>query len=264
MARRKNVKRIDPRYFLHETVNRNDDGSAREELEEGGIGQYLRKKLGPEDHSRSGDAHLRHAVTGDYKDPLDPSSTDRLAYEKHPALYADRETLGVKRGEKLPYSKARELFKKSLQKEEEGLEEEVDEDLEEEEIEEGFKDFVQGAKDTFRDITKGRKLGKTRQIRKDKEAALDYEAGRADREKEYERDRRAREAEDARSGDAISNVFGGSKAKARIARQDAEDRADRRQRADTARRRQKVKDDIQADKWKNRSRLRNQEVGEID
>ena len=40
MARRKNVKRIDPRYFLHETVNRNDDGSALEEgcphAEEGG------------------------------------------------------------------------------------------------------------------------------------------------------------------------------------------------------------------------------------
>ena len=36
MARRKNVKRIDPRYFLHETVNRNDDGSRlEEELEEG-------------------------------------------------------------------------------------------------------------------------------------------------------------------------------------------------------------------------------------
>ena len=31
MARRKNVKRIDPRYFLHETVNRNDDGSRMEE-----------------------------------------------------------------------------------------------------------------------------------------------------------------------------------------------------------------------------------------
>ena len=31
MARRKNVKRIDPRYFLHETATRNDDGSAMEE-----------------------------------------------------------------------------------------------------------------------------------------------------------------------------------------------------------------------------------------
>jgi len=31
MARRKNVKRIDPRYFLDETANRNDDGSALEE-----------------------------------------------------------------------------------------------------------------------------------------------------------------------------------------------------------------------------------------
>ena len=31
MTRRKNVKRIDPRYFLNETVNRNDDGSRLEE-----------------------------------------------------------------------------------------------------------------------------------------------------------------------------------------------------------------------------------------
>ena len=31
MARRKNTKRIDPRYFLDETVNRNDDGSAVDE-----------------------------------------------------------------------------------------------------------------------------------------------------------------------------------------------------------------------------------------
>ena len=31
MGRRKNVKRIDPRYFLNETVNRNDDGSRLEE-----------------------------------------------------------------------------------------------------------------------------------------------------------------------------------------------------------------------------------------
>ena len=30
MTRRKNVKRIDPRYFLNETVDREDDGSARD------------------------------------------------------------------------------------------------------------------------------------------------------------------------------------------------------------------------------------------
>ena len=33
MARRKNVKRIDPRYFLDETANRNDDGSALEDIQ---------------------------------------------------------------------------------------------------------------------------------------------------------------------------------------------------------------------------------------
>jgi len=47
-------------------------------------------------------------------------------------------------------------------------------------------------------------------------------------------------------------------------RQAAQDRYDRRQRDDIARRRQKVKDDIAADKWKNRSRTRNQEWGEIE
>jgi hypothetical protein len=31
MARRKNVKRIDPRYFLNETVDRNDNGSVLDE-----------------------------------------------------------------------------------------------------------------------------------------------------------------------------------------------------------------------------------------
>ena len=33
MARRQNVKRIDPRYFLNETVNRNDDGPVLDENE---------------------------------------------------------------------------------------------------------------------------------------------------------------------------------------------------------------------------------------
>ena len=33
MARRKYVKRIDPRYFLHETVNRNNDGNRLDEAE---------------------------------------------------------------------------------------------------------------------------------------------------------------------------------------------------------------------------------------
>ena len=35
MARRKNVKRIDPRYFLHETVNRGTKG-----MREPGVGGH--------------------------------------------------------------------------------------------------------------------------------------------------------------------------------------------------------------------------------
>jgi hypothetical protein len=52
--------------------------------------------------------------------------------------------------------------------------------------------------------------------------------------------------------------------KRRIARHDAEDRADKRQRDDAARRRQGVKDDIEMDKWKNRDRTHSQEHGEIE
>ena len=46
MTRRKNVKRIDPRYFLHETVNRNDDGSPLEEVEE--VSESFASKHGAE------------------------------------------------------------------------------------------------------------------------------------------------------------------------------------------------------------------------
>jgi len=116
MARRKNVKRIDPRYFLNETVNRNDDGSRLEE-------------------------------------DLDEAQLS-----------------------------------------------------EEEEIEEGFKDFVQGTKDTFRDITKGRKLGKTRQIRKDAEEArrldAEEEAARPAREKARKDRAAAEKRERIRAADA--------------------------------------------------------------
>jgi hypothetical protein len=63
MARRKNVKRIDPRYFLHETVNRNDDGSA---LDEG-------------------------AGTATVTDP----DVHRRSYEDDPVSYADPESLGM-------------------------------------------------------------------------------------------------------------------------------------------------------------------------
>ena len=50
MARRKNVKRIDPRYFLHETVNRGEEledmythPSDRDSTEYGEVPQYAEK-----------------------------------------------------------------------------------------------------------------------------------------------------------------------------------------------------------------------------
>ena len=51
MARRKNVKRIDPRYFLHETVNRGeecDDVVNEEEKDEEGYERPLEAGLAEE------------------------------------------------------------------------------------------------------------------------------------------------------------------------------------------------------------------------
>ena len=48
MAYRKNVKRIDPRYFLNETVDRNDDGSALEEAA-GAVHHYIAQGEGLKD-----------------------------------------------------------------------------------------------------------------------------------------------------------------------------------------------------------------------
>ena len=47
MARRKNIKRIDPRYFLDETVERNDDGSVLEEV--AGVHHYIAQGEGLKD-----------------------------------------------------------------------------------------------------------------------------------------------------------------------------------------------------------------------
>jgi len=60
MARRKNVKRIDPRYFLNETVNRNDDGSA---LEEAGDRRHHKKFSGAVGQTRGAQEAARNAET---------------------------------------------------------------------------------------------------------------------------------------------------------------------------------------------------------
>jgi len=63
MAYRKNTKRIDPRYFLHETVNRNDDGSVSEgcgEMEPEGPMDI--SQLSPEEAFAAGLAAARDAI----------------------------------------------------------------------------------------------------------------------------------------------------------------------------------------------------------
>ena len=53
MARRKNVKRIDPRYFLHETVNRGEELEEPRRLQEDGAGYwYAGKEISYEQANR--------------------------------------------------------------------------------------------------------------------------------------------------------------------------------------------------------------------
>ena len=93
MARRKNVKRIDPRYFLHETVNRNDDGSRLVEIWGLSHKEKLEKYWDPEDvftTDRSYDGSiggdlarnwLRHELQANYKDMGDyfgPNRQERI------------------------------------------------------------------------------------------------------------------------------------------------------------------------------------------
>lgn len=78
MARRKNVKRIDPRYFLNETVNRNDDGSRLEEdLDEGLYGDI--------DLAMPADERSAEELAAD---DLDASGEERLAFEKDPRAHS--------------------------------------------------------------------------------------------------------------------------------------------------------------------------------
>lgn len=255
MARRKNVKRIDPRYFLNETVNRNDDGSRLEEdLDEGLYGDI--------DLAMPADERSAEELAAD---DLDASGEERLAFEKDPRAHS-RAARTIDRSNYATNPPGKQDIYQFLKQDHPEVWAMWNQ---EQEIEEGFKDFVQGTKDTFRDITKGRKLGKTRQIRKDKEAALDYEAGRADREKEAERDRREKRGDkmsmvqrlaqaqrladrdggsSSGSDDAIYNAFGGSKARM------AQDRYDKRQRDKASRRRQKVKDELEADAFSKKQR----------
>ena len=72
------------------------------------------------------------------------------------------------------------------------------------ELEEGWKEFTQGAKDIGRDLAKGRALGKSAQVRKDAEEArrldAEEEAARPAREKaRRDRDKKAAAAKKERA-----------------------------------------------------------------
>ena len=98
MARRKNTKRIDPRYFLNETVNRNDDGSRleeeldevleEEELEEGwkefaqGADDFMGDLMLGKPRGYSKDARQKRARMDADTAALDQRVADRAARKK--------------------------------------------------------------------------------------------------------------------------------------------------------------------------------------
>tara|TARA_R100000664_G_scaffold23026_1_gene32568 strand:+ start:133 stop:948 length:816 start_codon:yes stop_codon:yes gene_type:complete len=162
MTRRKNVKRIDPRYFLNETVNRNDDGSQLEEDLEEGIFSY----------DDSGRLRAKELDAAD----LDASGEERLAFEKDPRAHS-RDPRTIDRSNVATNPPGKQDIHQFLKQDHPEIWAAW---TQKQEIEEGFKDFVQGAKDTFKDITKGRKLGKTREYRKQADAERkEYEAEEA-------------------------------------------------------------------------------------
>ena len=179
MARRKNVKRIDPRYFLNETVNRGEE-------------DLVQELYGDIDLAMPADERSAEELAAD---DLDASGEERLAFEKDPRAHS-RAARTIDRSNYATNPPGKQDIYQFLKQDHPEVWAMWNQ---EQEIEEGFKDFVQGTKDTFRDITKGRKLGKTRQIRKDAEEArrldAEEEAARPAREK-ARKDRAAAEKQE--------------------------------------------------------------------
>ena len=191
MARRKNTKRIDPRYFLNETVDRG------EELEEE-IGRLDRADEPPGGWPTSRGPRKR--ALGD---PVPGGEEDE----------EDRDLLAMQHDA----TEEQEAWRDS--------------------IEEGWKEFAQGAKDVGRDVTKLRKPGTSKQIRKDAEEARRLDAEDDIKMAAWKKDQASRDQADA-NRDPMS-VWAPSDAKQRIRSQDTADRADRSAQADRQRRKDK-------------------------
>jgi len=152
MARRKNTKRIDPRYFLNETVNRNDDGSA---LEEGPL------RMGPL-HPSKWARRVQGWVARKNQELGDLDAVLAAAAESEPEILA--------------------MIQAEVDRLRAGGEEE---------LEEGWKEFAQGADDFMGDLMLGKPRGYSKDARQKRArmdadtAALDQRvADRAARKKE--------------------------------------------------------------------------------
>jgi len=226
MARRKNVKRIDPRYFLHETVDRNDDGSRLEEIFGFSKKEKLEKLWDPE-HGGYGGEHAQHQV----ERQLEKAG---IAGEVYPEKIIE---------------KAREIWLAS-------------EPTHKGKWTDPIIAAVQAAiEPEVERITAQRAERASRRKAEDDERAAEQAAKaaeraayEAEREAEYEKKRKAQDAEDRRGTGSWTDVFDFShqleegdeawfsvpdSTKRRIRSQDAADRADRSAQADRQRRKDK-------------------------
>jgi hypothetical protein len=275
MARRKNTKRIDPRYFLNETVNRNDDGSTLEEDVFSAIGDMV-SRTGLAGAKAKKNVFWRKKGKSRYEKKIDdtPSATSwdfREFFENGDKYDASYEGIGrawddylrtVVKSKQRSAKKANDAYERKKQRERDDAESAK---------QQARKDREEAEREAYRNSPEGREKARWEaelQAKRDKKARVRAAAAA----------RKERERESGGTG-SWTDVFDFShqleegdeawfsvpdSTKRRIARHDAEDRADKRQRDDTARRRQGVKDDIEADKWKNRDRTHNQEWGEVD
>ena len=232
MARRKNVKRIDPRYFLHETVFRegfdrlnppepndtsaealaywaNEILSARLGLTLGkvqGLGANFPKGIKAPDGEALEDLHsyqlARVALAGGQ--PVEPGMLKKLD-----AISDALQARGFEDSGKEKFARPGSPDWKKWGRDAEEYPGSNKWDNRPEEgvpMEEGWDEFAQGAKDTWRDLADRRPLGKSRQIRKDAEEArrLDDEeyAARLARDKEFKSREAAEKQERIRAANA--------------------------------------------------------------
>ena len=210
MARRKNVKRIDPRYFLNETVNRDiNTGEALEEERQAPVTHWVAGPDGLTD--QHGDVFVKHGTAfAATRSPTQKgmmvigvghgTGTERWFGER-PVPYED-----VQKHRSNPNYNPPQPGPDSRTSRNSPVVQEETVDRGEEELEEGWKDFTQGASDFLDETLMGKPRGHAKKSREtgqrraaDKEATSARIAGYDARAQEKALSTKARRQAQAQS-----------------------------------------------------------------